>query len=258
MKLKTLLLASILGLTTYANAEKIIVGATPVPHAEILQFIKPNLAKAGFELEIKEFNDYVQPNLATDSGELDANFFQHTPYLNEFNKNKGTKLVSVAGIHLEPMGVYSKKFKNIKELKNGAKIAIPNDPTNESRALNIIASTKAIEFKDAQKELKTPLDISKNDLKLKFLELKAAQLPRALEDADFAVINSNYAMAANLNPVKDSLVIESKDSPYVNILVVKAGNENTAKTKALIKALQSNEVKKFIEEKYQGAVIPAF
>ncbi|TQR34451.1 methionine ABC transporter substrate-binding protein [Campylobacter sp. MIT 99-7217] len=257
MKIKNLVLASLLGLSLnlYA-AEKIIVGATPVPHAEILELIKPELKKQGFELEIKEFNDYVQPNLATQSGDLDANFFQHTPYLDEFNKNNKTTLVNVAGIHLEPMGLYSSKHKQF-DPKAGASIAIPNDPTNESRALDIIAKTGAISFAK-ENLLKTPLDIKDNAKKLKFIELKAAQLPRALSDADFAVINSNYALAANLNPIKDSLVIEDSTSPYVNILVVKKGNENTKKTQALIKALKSEAVKKFILDKYKGAVVPAF
>lgn len=235
---------------------KITVGATPVPHAEILEFVKPDLAEAGFELVIKEFNDYVQPNLATDSGEIDANFFQHIPYLDEFNKNKGTKLVRVAGVHLEPMGVYSRKHANFASINDGASIAVPNDPTNESRALDIIAKTSVVSFKDGA--LKTPLDITSNPKNLVFKELEAAQLPRALEDTDYAVINSNFAMAAGLNPTKDALVIEDKSSPYVNVLVVKAGNEENAKIKALVKALQSEKVKAFIEEKYQGAVVPAF
>ena len=257
--MKKSIVAAFVGLVLSLSAqaaEKIIVGATPVPHAEILEFIKPELKKEGFELEVKEFNDYVQPNLATESGDLDANFFQHTPYLNEFNKNNKTHLVSVAGIHLEPMGVYSSKHKKFEPAQK-AKIAIPNDPTNESRALDIIAKTGVISFKQTN-ALKTPLDISKNDKKLQFIELKPAQLPRALSEVDYAVINSNYAMAANLNPVKDSLVIEDSSSPYVNVLVVKEGNENSAKIKALKKALQSEAVKKFILAKYKGAVVPAF
>ncbi len=258
MRLKTLVFTALVGFSTAFGAEKVLVGATPVPHAEILDFIKADLAKDGFELVIKEFNDYVQPNLATDSGELDANFFQHIPYLDEFNKNKGTKLVRVAGIHLEPMAVYSKKHKafDAKNLKNGTKIAVPNDPTNESRALDVIASTGVVSFKD--NALKTPLDLTSNPKKIKFIELKPAQLPRALQDADYAVINANYALAADLNPTKDGLVLEGKSSPYVNVLVVRAGNEQSAKTKALIKALQSEKVKKFITDKYKGAVIPAF
>ncbi|EAL3905197.1 MetQ/NlpA family ABC transporter substrate-binding protein [Campylobacter upsaliensis] len=257
MNIKTLLLASLVGFTLSLNAaEKIVVAATPVPHAEILNQAKEDLEKEGYTLEVKEFTDYVLPNLATDNGEVDANFFQHTPYLEEFNKSKGTKLVKVANIHIEPMAVYSKKYKNFNELKDGAKIAVPNDPTNESRALDIIAKTGLVSFND--KALKTPIDITQNPKNIKFIELKAAQLPRALSDVDVAVINSNYALLANLNPVKDSIFIEDKDSPYANILVVKEGKEQDPKIKALTKALQSEKIKKFIEEKYNGAVIPAF
>ncbi|EAH5981768.1 MetQ/NlpA family ABC transporter substrate-binding protein [Campylobacter upsaliensis] len=257
MNIKTLLLVSLVGFTLNLNAaEKIVVAATPVPHAEILNQAKEDLEKEGYTLEVKEFTDYVLPNLATDNGEVDANFFQHTPYLEEFNKSKGTKLVKVANIHIEPMAVYSKKFKNFNELKDGAKIAVPNDPTNESRALDIIAKTGLVSFND--KALKTPIDITQNPKNIKFIELKAAQLPRALSDVDVAVINSNYALLANLNPVKDSIFIEDKDSPYANILVVKEGKEQDPKIKALTKALQSEKIKKFIEEKYNGAVIPAF
>ena len=239
-----------------AVSQTITVGATPVPHAEILEFVKTDLANEGFELVVKEFNDYVQPNLATDSGELDANFFQHIPYLEEFNKNKGTTLVSVAGIHLEPMGVYSRKHSSFTIVSDGVSIAVPNDPTNESRALDIIAKTGVVTFKESA--LKTPLDIVSNPKNIVFKELEAAQMPRALDDTDFAVINSNFAMAAGLKPTKEALVMEDKSSPYVNVLVVKAGNEESAKTKALIKALQSEKVKAFIDEKYQGAVVPAF
>ncbi|ENK1724186.1 MetQ/NlpA family ABC transporter substrate-binding protein [Campylobacter upsaliensis] len=257
MNIKTLLLASLVGFTLNLNAaEKIVVAATPVPHAEILNQAKEDLEKEGYTLEVKEFTDYVLPNLATDNGEVDANFFQHTPYLEEFNKSKGTKLVKVANIHIEPMAVYSKKYKNFNELKDGAKIAVPNDPANESRALDIIAKTGLVSFND--KALKTPIDITQNPKNIKFIELKAAQLPRALSDVDVAVINSNYALLANLNPVKDSIFIEDKDSPYANILVVKEGKEQDPKIKALTKALQSEKIKKFIEEKYNGAVIPAF
>ncbi|EAL0032415.1 MetQ/NlpA family ABC transporter substrate-binding protein [Campylobacter upsaliensis] len=257
MNIKTLLLVSLVGFTLNLNAaEKIVVAATPVPHAEILNQAKEDLEKEGYTLEVKEFTDYVLPNLATDNGEVDANFFQHTPYLEEFNKSKGTKLVKVANIHIEPMAVYSKKYKNFNELKDGTKIAVPNDPTNESRALDIIAKTGLVSFND--KALKTPIDITQNPKNIKFIELKAAQLPRALSDVDVAVINSNYALLANLNPVKDSIFIEDKDSPYANILVVKEGKEQDPKIKALTKALQSEKIKKFIEEKYNGAVIPAF
>lgn len=253
--LKFIALNTLLGASLFAS-EIITVAATPVPHAEILEQIKPDLEQKGYKLEIKEFTDYVLPNLAVDGGEIDANFFQHIPYLEEFNKNKGTKLVKVAAVHIEPMAVYSKKFKSIDELPNGATIAVPNDPTNESRALDIIAKAGLVKFKDSA--LKTPVDIIDNPKKIKFVELKAAQLPRSLEDVDFAVINSNYALSADLNPAKDSVLIEDGQSPYVNILVAKEDHENDEKIKALSQALQSQKVKDYINQKYNGSVIPAF
>ena len=246
--MKNLLTSSLvaLSLCVFANAsdkdKTIIVGATPVPHAEILEVIKPILAKDGYKLEIKEFNDYTVPNLATEDGDLDANFFQHLPYLEEFNKNKGTHLVKTVGVHLEPMGVYSKKIKDIKDLKDGDSVTIPNDPTNESRALDVLESAGLIKLNN--NPLKTPLDIVEN--------------PRTLDDVVIAVINTNYALNANLNPKHDALVLESKDSPYTNYIVVKAGNENSLKTKALNKAILSPEVKQFIENKYKGAILPSF
>ncbi len=257
-KLLKLALAGALAFS-FANAadeKTIVVGATPIPHAEILKLIKPDLEKEGYKLEIKIFNDYVIPNLAVDKGELDANFFQHTPYLEEFNKNKGTKLVKTVGVHLEPMGVYSKKIKSLKELKDGSKVSIPNDPTNESRALAVLANAGLIKLNS--NALKTPRDITENPKNLKFVELDAAQLPRTLGDVDISVINTNYAFNANLNPTKDALAIESKESPYVNIVVVKAGNEESKKTQALNKAITSPKVKEFIEKEYKGAIVPAF
>ncbi|AJC87587.1 MetQ/NlpA family ABC transporter substrate-binding protein [Campylobacter insulaenigrae] len=253
--LKFLAINAFLGASLFAN-EIITIAASPVPHAQILEQIKPDLEQKGYKLEIKEFTDYVLPNLAVDGGEIDANFFQHTPYLEEFNKNKGTKLVKIAGVHIEPMAVYSKKFKSIDDLKDGATIAVPNDPTNESRALDIIERKGLVKFKD--NALKTPLDITDNPKNIKFVELKAAQLPRALDDVDFAIINSNYALSANLNPAKDSILIEDGQSPYVNILVVKEGHENDAKIKALVESIQSQKVKDFINQKYDGSVLPAF
>ena len=244
-------------LISSAFAQTLKVGATPIPHAEILEFIAPELKKSGIELDIKVFNDYVIPNIAVEDGDLDANFFQHIPYLNEFNKNKGTHLVKTVGVHLEPMGVYSKKIKSLNELKNGAIVSIPNDPTNESRALDVLASAKLIEL-DTHAQLRTPLDITKNPKNLKFKEIEAATLPRTLDDVDIAVINTNFAMNANLNPTKDAIVIETKDSPYVNILVVKDGNQNRDEIKALNKALQSQAVKDFITNKYKGSIVPAF
>lgn len=257
--MKKLTIAALLAssLISAAFGEVIKVGATPVPHAEILEFIKPELKKAGYDLEIKVFNDYVIPNLAVEDGDLDANFFQHIPYLNEFNANKGTHLVKTVGVHLEPMGVYSKKLKSLKDLKDGAIVSIPNDPTNESRALDVLVNAKLIEV-DLSARLRTPLDITKNPKNLKFKEIEAATLPRTLDDVDIAVINTNFAMNANLNPTKDALLIESKESPYVNIVVVKDGNQNSKKIKALDNAINTDSVKKFISDNYKGAVVPAF
>ncbi len=243
---------------TVANAsDKVIkVGATPVPHSEILSAAKPLVKAKGYELKIVEFTDYVTPNLALDDGELDANFFQHVPYLKEFNKNKGTNIVKTVNVHIEPMGLYSKKIKSLDELKDGATIAVPNDPSNESRALDILVKKGLLTFKDV--ELKTAIDIVKNPKNLKIEELDAPQLPRVLDEVDAAIINTNYALPAGLNPVKDAIIIEPKDSPYANIIAVKKGNENSAKTKVLNEVLNSKEIKKFIAQKYKGAIVEAF
>lgn len=257
-KFSKLLLVGLLslGVSAFADNKTIKIGATPVPHAEILEQIKPLLSKQGYTLDIKVFNDYVIPNLAVNDGELDANFFQHIPYMEDFNAKRGTALVKTVGVHLEPMGVYSKKIKNLNELKEGDSVAIPNDPTNRSRALDVLATANLIKLKDVSS--KTPLDITENAKKLKFTELDAAQLPRTLDDVTISVINTNYALNAGLNPTKDALSIESKQSPYVNIVVVKKGNENNEAIKALNKAITSQEVKTFIETKYKGAIVPAF
>lgn len=232
------------------------IGATPVPHVEILEFAKPLLKAKGYDLEIVEFTDYVTPNIAVNEGELDANFFQHLPYLKEFNINKNTKLIKTVNVHLEPMGLYSKKIKTLDELKNGAIIAVPNDPTNESRALDILVQKGLLTFNDVK--LKTVVDIKTNPKNLQIKELDAPQLPRVLDEVDAAIINTNYALSANLNPLKDAIILESKDSPYANIIVVKEGNENKDYIKALNEVLNSNEVKKFIANKYQGSIIEAF
>lgn len=257
-KFSKLLLVGLLslGVSAFADNKTIKIGATPVPHVEILEQIKPLLSKQGYTLDIKVFNDYVIPNLAVNDGELDANFFQHIPYMEDFNAKRGTTLVKTVGVHLEPMGVYSKKIKNLNELKEGDSVAIPNDPTNRSRALDVLATANLIKLKDVSS--KTPLDITENAKKLKFTELDAAQLPRTLDDVTISVINTNYALNAGLNPTKDALSIESKQSPYVNIVVVKKGNENNEAIKALNKAITSQEVKTFIETKYKGAIVPAF
>ena len=234
------------------------VGATPVPHAEILNEIKPLLAKDGIDLQIIEFTDYVKPNLSLNDKEIDANFFQHEPYLKKFAADRKLDLVNLVAVHIEPMGVYSKKLKDIKSVPDGAKVAIPNDPTNGGRALNILAKAGLIKLKDGVGISATVGDIVENPKNLKITEAEAAMLPRTLDDVDLAVINSNFAIEAKLNPTKDALFIEPKDSPYANIVAVRKGDENRKEIQALKKALTSPEVKKFIEEKYKGAVIPAF
>ena len=238
--------------------EKLVVAATPVPHAEILELIKPTLAKEGVDLEIKVFTDYVQPNVQVDQKRLDANYFQTLPYLNSFNEGKGTNLVTVIGVHVEPFGGYSKKVKTLAELKDGATIAIPNEGSNSGRALILLQKAGLIELKDPKNITATPIDIVKNPKKLKFRELEAALLPRALDDVDLALINTNYAMEAKLNPTKDALFIEGADSPYVNFLVARPDNKDSVAIQKLAKALTSPEVKAFIEKKYSGAVLPAF
>ncbi len=240
-------------------ADRVIkVGATPVPHSEILEFIKPILADKGIELEIVEFTDYVTPNLALDEGSIDANFFQHLPYLDSFNKNRGLDLVSIAKIHVEPFGLYSEKIKSIDELNDGAVIAVPNDPSNEGRALLLLESKGYIEL-DAENELEaTPFDISSNPKGLKFEELEAAQLPRVLPDVTAAFINTNYALEAGLNPLEDALIIEGSESPYANILVVRQEDQNNELLQILVEVMTSDDVREFILEEYQGAVVPVF
>lgn len=241
------------------DSKTLIVGASPSPHAEILKSVAPALEKEGIKLEVKEFTDYIIPNTALEEKQLDANYFQHQPYLDNFQKEHKTHLKSVATIHVEPMAVYSKKIKALSELADGATVAIPNDPTNGGRALILLEKQGLITIKEGvDKLIATDKDVDKNTKNLKFKLLDAAQLPRTLDEVDAAVINTNYALEGGLNPVKDALVIEDKDSPYANVLAVREGEENDERVKALIKALQSDETRKFIEEKYSGAVIPAF
>ena len=234
------------------------IGATAVPHAEILEQVKPILAKEGIELKITEFTDYNTPNLALGDKEIDANFFQHIPYMDEFAKSHKLNLVSAGGVHLEPMGLYSRQIKDLKDLPKGAKIAIPNDPTNGGRALLLLQKQGLITLKDSSNILSTVQDIVSNPNDYQFVELEAAQVPRSLDDVALAAINTNYALNADLNPGKYALAIESKDSPYVNIVTVLKGNESDPKIKKLMEALHTPEIKKFIEEKYKGAVVPAF
>ncbi|WP_350577576.1 MetQ/NlpA family ABC transporter substrate-binding protein [Pseudomonas sp. HY2-MNA-CIBAN-0224] len=241
-----------------AHAGDLSVAATPVPHAEILEFAKPALAKEGVNLKVKVFTDYVQPNVQVAEKRLDANFFQHQPYLDEFNKSKGTDLVSVAAVHLEPLGAYSSKLKNLDELKDGATVVIPNDATNGGRALLLLDKAGLIKLKDSKNILSTVKDITENPKNLKFRELEAATIPRVLTQVDLALINTNYALEAKLNPEKDALVIEGSDSPYVNILVARPDDKDSEDMKKLVAALHTPEVKAFILEKYKGAILPAF
>ena len=239
-------------------AETLSVAATAVPHAEILEFVKPTLAKEGVDLKVKVFTDYIQPNVQVAEKRLDANFFQHQPYLDEFNKGKGTNLVSVAGVHLEPLGAYSSKFKTLEEIPSGANVVIPNDATNGGRALLLLQKAGLITLKDKANILSTPKDIAENPKGLKIRELEAATLPRVLTQVDLALINTNYALEAKLNPEKDALAIEGSDSPYVNILVARPDDKDSADMQKLVAALHTPEVKAFILEKYKGAIVPAF
>ncbi|MDX6350974.1 MAG: D-methionine transport system substrate-binding protein [Streptomyces sp.] len=241
-------------------SDPLVVAASPTPHAEILNFVKDNLAKkAGLNLEIKEFSDYVTPNTATEDGSVDANYFQNQPYLDDFNSKKGTHIVPVVTVHLEPLGLYSSKLKSADAIKSGATIAIANDAVNEARGLKLLAANGLITLKSGVGNEATPADIAKNPKNLTFKELEAAQLPRSLADVDAAVINGNYAISAGLKPAKDALVLESaKNNPYGNFLAVKKGNEKDPRVLKLKKLLTSAAVKKFIEDKYDGSVIPSF
>ncbi|NNB06142.1 ABC transporter substrate-binding protein [Pseudomonas fragi] len=241
-----------------AHAGDLSVAATPVPHAEILEFVKPALAKEGVNLKVKVFTDYIQPNVQVAEKRLDANFFQHQPYLDEFNKAKGTHLVSVAAVHLEPLGAYSSKYKKLDQIKDGSTVVIPNDATNGGRALLLLDKAGLITLKDKTNILSTPKDITANPKNLKFRELEAATIPRVLTQVDLALINTNYALEAKLNPEKDALVIEGSDSPYVNILVARPDDKDSADMQKLVAALHTPEVKAFIVEKYKGAIVPAF
>ncbi len=243
------LLMLISGTLAQAN-ETLKVAASAVPHAELLEFVKPALKAQGVELEIRVFTDYVQPNLQVAEKQLDANFFQHRPYLDAFNAAHGTTLVAVPSsqIHIEPFAAYSRKLHDIAALPDGAQIAVPNDPSNCGRALVLL-----------QKQgLATAHDIVFNPKKLKIRELEAATLPRTLDDVDLALINTNYALAAGLNPLKDALFIESGDSPYANLVVTRTDNAQSPAVQKLVAALRSPETKRFIETRYKGAIIPAF
>lgn len=235
----------------------LIVGATAVPHAEILEFIKPTLAAEGFPIEIKVFNDYVQPNTQLAERRIDANYFQTKPYLDEFNAARNADLVTVAGVHVEPLGAYSRKHKALADIPNGADVALPNDASNTGRSLLLLQSAGLITLRDPTNPLQTVRDIATNPKNLRFREIEAATLPRVLDQVDLAVINTNYALDAGLKPKTDALALEGGDSPYVNYLVARPDNANDPRIHALARALRSQAVKDFIAEKYDGAVVPA-
>ncbi|MBP9510076.1 MAG: MetQ/NlpA family ABC transporter substrate-binding protein [Fusobacteriaceae bacterium] len=255
---KLLLILLLLVSTLSLGATTLKVGASPVPHAEILNFVKEDLKNEGVNLEIIEITDYVTPNLMLSDKELDANFFQHTPYLETFSKEKGLKLTSLSGIHVEPLALYSKKYKTLNDVPEKSIIAIPNDPTNGGRALILLHNNGIITLNDPKNLLATEADIKNNPKKLKFKALDAAQLPRILPDVAAAVINGNYALEAGLKPSKDSLLVEGKESPYANIVAVRTEDIKREDLLKLQKALTSEKVRKFITEKYNGGVVPAF
>lgn len=238
--------------------QKLVIGASPTPHAEILEQVKEDLKKEGIDLEIKIFNDYVLPNKLLGDKSLDANFFQHIPYMEEFAKKNNMELVSAGKVHIEPLAAYSKKYKSVAEIPDGGEIIIPNDPTNGGRALILLDKNGIIKLKDNKKLDSTIADIAENPKKIKFTAMNAEQIPARLVEVDAAVINGNFAIKNGLNPVTDGILIEDADSPYVNIVAVLKGNENDERIQKLVKALQSEKIKKFIEEKYKGSVIPAF
>ena len=263
MKKYLLTLIAVLALTLSACSKNetddnvIRIGVSPEPHEKIVELIKDDLEKQGITLEIEEFTDYVTPNLALAEGDLDANFFQHEPYMEDFKKEKDIDIVSIGSVHIELMGLYSSKYESINEIENGAEIAIPNDATNGGRALLLLADAGIITLSEDAAILATEKDIVENPKNLKFTPLEAAQLPRILDDVDGAIINGNYALEAGLSPSKDAILVESKNSPYANIVAVRAGEEKEEKFIKLMEALQSDEVREFIENNYEG-ISPAF
>ena len=240
-----------------AEGTPLLVGATAVPHAEILEQVKPILAAEGVPIEIKVFNDYVQPNVQLAEKRLDVNYFQTKPYLDEFNAARGTSLVTVAGVHVEPLGLYSRKHKALADLPNGAQVVLPNDASNTGRALLLLQAAGLITLKDPQNPLQIVRDIATNPKGLKFQEVEAATIPRILPQVDGAVINTNYALDAGLKPKTDALQLEGADSPYVNYLVARPDNQDDQRIQALANALRGQAIKDFIATKYEGAVIPA-
>lgn len=245
--------------TGSTDTQVIKVAASATPHAEILEEAKPLLAKEGYDLQVTVFDDYVQPNEVVDSGDFDANYFQHVPYMEQFNKEKGTKLVDAGDIHYEPFGIYPGTKKSLDEIADGDEIAVPNDTTNEARALLLLQDNGLIKLKDGAGFTATVNDIAENPHNIKIVELEAAQVARVTGETAFVVLNGNYALQAGYSVKKDALAYEASDSEaaktYVNIIAVKEGNEDSDAIKALVKVLKSDDIKKFIDEKYDGAVI---
>ena len=243
-----------------SGTKTIVIGASPTPHALILKEAAKYLKEKGITLEIKEFSDYVMPNTALEEKQLDANYFQHKPYLDDFNKQKGTHIVSAGAIHYEPLGIYAGKTKKISDLKEGATIAVPNDTTNEARALLLLQTQGILKLKEGAGLAATQKDIAENPKNLKFKEIEAAQLTRSLQDVDLAVINGNYAISGGLK-VADALATESSDSEaaktYANIIAVREGDENREDIKELVEVLKSEPIKKYIEDNFAGAVVPS-
>ncbi len=258
MKRLLILAAALAAFSSVHAAETLTVAATAVPHAEILEAVKPVLAAQGVDLKIRVFADYVQPNVQVAEKRIDANYFQTKQYLAEFNHNRGTHLVAVEDVHVEPLGLYSRKVKSLSELADGANVALPNDPSNTGRALLLLQKAGLVTLKDPANPVSTLKDIAANPKKLKFRELEAATLPRVLGQLDAAVINTNYALDAKLDPSKDALAIEDSKTPYVNVLVAREDNKDAPAVKKLAEALHGPEARAFIEKKYHGAVLPAF
>lgn len=257
-RIALILIGSLVCLGCSSKKQGFKVAATPVPHAQMLEFVKPQLKEQGIDLIIIVTDDYNMPDRALANREIEANFFQHLPFLEEQIKQFHYPIQSIGKIELEPMGIYSKKIDSLSDLKEGAQIAIPNDPTNEARALLLFSDHGLIELKDPHNLQSTVLDITQNPKKLRFIEVDAAMIPRSLSDVDAAAINTNYALEANLSPLKDALVLESKDSPYANVIAVRIGDETKFEIVALQEAMTSEKMREFILEKYKGAVIPAF
>jgi len=240
------------------NENKIVVGVTSGPHEQIAEVAAKVAKENGLEVELKTFSDYVLPNTSLAEGDLDVNSYQHKPFLDTFNKDHNTDLVPVGKTILTPMGIYSEKYKSLDEVPDGATFGLPNDPTNGARALFVLQEAGYIKLKDGSDLTSSIRDVAENKKNLKFIELEAAQIPKQLSEVDVAAINTNFALDAGLNPKKDSIFLESTDSPYVNYIVVRAENENDPTIKKFVEAYQSDEVRKFIEEKFQGSVIPSW